>query len=128
MRQRPRSTRTDTLFPYSPLFRTNAPDARASSPRLPLPSSRQQAAREAGFGFPRPASRNLHQWLLLARACVQPVSLAQNQHRILGAEDQRKFRAGQDQPSAPRRFGLAMLDSMGMRGPRSAPEDRKSVV
>src|SRR3546814_3448506 len=37
----------------------NAPEARASSPRLPVPSSRQQAAREAGFGFPRPASRNL---------------------------------------------------------------------
>src|SRR3546814_13135018 len=35
IRRQPRSTRTDTLFPYSTLFRSPEPAAAGSRPRLP---------------------------------------------------------------------------------------------
>src|SRR3546814_8039705 len=54
IRRPPRSTRTDTLFPYTTLFRSCAPRDRAEpGPRRPADRWR----RCAGSGFPRRSSR-----------------------------------------------------------------------
>src|SRR3546814_9557372 len=46
IRRPPRSTRTDTLFPYTTLFRSNAPDSKASA------IATQEAAMPDSFDLP----------------------------------------------------------------------------
>src|SRR3546814_8696441 len=56
IRRPPRSTRTDTLFPYTTLFRSGTPRARRSRSAAPraAPGSRDRGCRPAP---PRPAGR-----------------------------------------------------------------------
>src|SRR3546814_11088574 len=44
IRRPPRSTRTDTLFPYTTLFRSRLPDCRYADPPLPIWSVRAESA------------------------------------------------------------------------------------
>src|SRR3546814_8249907 len=52
MRRRPpRSTRTDTLFPYTTLFRSPGPHSNGRNPQLPVPLPERQGS---FFGLPVP--------------------------------------------------------------------------
>src|SRR3546814_5011550 len=70
-RQPPRSTLTDTLFPYTPLFRSLIPDVNSAESR---PSTTRSAPTtlEAMCGYSnkkrRPESRPVRQWLFVRSA------------------------------------------------------------
>src|SRR3546814_5757796 len=51
IRRPPRSTRTDTLFPYSTLFRSARPPAASAACRPPLVIARSWPTRRSGVGI-----------------------------------------------------------------------------
>src|SRR3546814_3639459 len=85
IRRPPRSTRTDTLFPYTTLFRSSAARSSVSSPpadralfstngAAPLLFRRHKAQESAIFSAPEaPCGR---------RSCAQGVGGAQSSHRV----------------------------------------------
>src|SRR3546814_1407203 len=78
-RRPPRSTRTDTLFPYTPLFRSDQPRRQEAAPRRrrqPL-LHRPRPAPEAGGG-----RRRLHHLAGRARPEPEPVGEAEDRQRV----------------------------------------------
>src|SRR3546814_15037550 len=70
IRRPPRSTRTDTLFPYTTLFRSPLVADRALLPLLLLPQSWQQLRQPLRRWLLQLCRRLLHQGLVGAADCV----------------------------------------------------------
>src|SRR3546814_15533091 len=76
IRRPPRSTRTDTLFPYTTLFRSNAASRAAMARRMQatrhlVPADLSQACRRAEQRRPYPC-----RWAVVRRRCVPAVARA----------------------------------------------------
>src|SRR3546814_18712229 len=116
IRRPPRSTRTDTLFPYTTLFRSHARTEIGSGPerrrnvdaRLPLFTGRRQEPAVAVAARPWPAS----DWRRRARHC----RLFQRRALVQGR--------GQYPDLRPRQYPR----DQGAAGYAVRPEDGKSVV
>src|SRR3546814_9573954 len=70
VRRPPRSTRTNTLFPYTPRFRSSAPDANSAHISSPY-----QVSSNSGAQRPRYAVRLLTSRSSICRAALLPVAL-----------------------------------------------------
>src|SRR3546814_5261703 len=88
IRRPPRSTRTDTLFPYTTLFRSRAAgldDSRSAcrQDQRPLPAGQRDAARQCDLtrADPAPAQESLRHRPQLYRACRRIGKVAQHQCR-----------------------------------------------
>src|SRR3546814_5443898 len=106
IRRPPRSTRTDTLFPYTTLFRSLA-DVRAARERdLGNGSDGQKLQRRRGFEESDRAGEGLAG--VLYRHLVEGVSHHPSSQRKLGSPSTNRTQAGGD-PSVRRGDGAAHL-------------------
>src|SRR3546814_3232046 len=81
IRRPPRSTRTDTLFPYTTLFRSPSPAPRAC--RVPPARARGSCRRTSGTAVPPLCIASVCSWFAFLLSCCggvflrQPAGLAQ---------------------------------------------------
>src|SRR3546814_21115598 len=75
IRRPPRSTRTDTLFPYTTLFRSGSCADESSLPRLHLPAARLPDARAVAYAHFRECGGRDR------RRVDRPVGVADRDHR-----------------------------------------------
>src|SRR3546814_9935168 len=105
IRRPPRSTRTDTLFPYTPLFRSHALDAHAAA--------RSHRADDRRVG--------------LTVACPAPVA-ARHQVETAVLDAERHRRAFPDRPAQPRPDLIADATPRPGRDARLPPQTGRAHV